>query len=68
MKTERVVIELVVYRDDSGGATDMNEMWQKLCVALHEICGVDEVRLADRAEVLDAAEDAVAPPDASATP
>ena len=57
MKNERATIELVVFRDDDNGATDMTAMWSKLIDALHQICGVDEVKLTARDEVLDDADD-----------
>lgn len=58
MKTERALIDLVVFRDDGNGATDMEAMWKNLCDALYQICGVEQVSLREREEVLDDADDA----------
>jgi len=59
MKTERVVIQIVVFRDDGDGAQDMDAVWRNLCDALFQIQGVEMAFVHER-EILKEADPAAA--------
>lgn len=47
-KTEHVVIEVDVFRNDHAGSQDMDAVWKNLCDALYQIKGVEKVSLMKR--------------------
>ena len=48
MKTERVVIQIVCFRDDDDGAQDLDAVWKNLQDALYQIWGVERVEIVER--------------------
>jgi hypothetical protein len=50
-KTERVIIELEVIRDDGRGSQDLDAVWKNLTDALYQIRGVERVSIREREQL-----------------
>lgn len=48
MKTERVVIEVEFFRDDTGGPQDLDAVWKNLTDELYRVRGVERVSIRER--------------------